>query len=197
MEIFLKEEAFVLNRKFIGNQDALITVYTQKLGVENIFIPNGQLIKNLPYVYLDKFTYIEAVFQKYREDKVYIVDIDRTITYGLKISTNPECFYRLTDVSGLLYRYAPYPDKMIFNLYKKTILYCVKTMEVYKYYLAFLVKFSYLLGVYDLKDIGPYRQMFISVLNTPLREIAKLDVVREESEKLSAKVIHNMNRWLD
>lgn len=196
METFIKDEAFVLSRRFVGNSDMVITIYGQKLGVETVFIQNGQLIKNLPYVYLDKFTYIKAVFQKYREERVYISEIYKVITFGLKVSESLESLFILTEISNMIYNYVLYPDKTIFNLYKKTLYYSIKTGQIHRYYVSFLVKFIYLLGVYDRKELDGYWDIFVSILNTPIREVKTLNIDRSVEEKLSAKLIENINRWL-
>lgn len=197
MEIFIKDEAFIFDRKPVGNYDASITVYTQKLGVENIFIQNAYIVKNIPYVYLDKFSYIRAIFSKLREEKIYIHEIDTVKTFGMDVSKNIDKLVMLSKISSLIYTYSPYPDKRIFNLYKKILYFSLQSNEMSKYYLAFLVKFNYLLGIYN-PSIIPKKHIDIlnSLLKTKVSHLDNVDIKTIQITEISERLTDNIRRWL-
>lgn len=197
MEVFIKDQAFVFDRRLVGNYDASIIVYTQKLGIQNIFIQNAQIIKNLPYVYLDKFSYMKVVFTKLKEEKIYIHEIDEIKTLGLDVAKDLDRFSTLSKISSLIYLYAPYSDRKIFNLYKKTVYFSLKSQYVSKYYLAFLVKFNYLLGIYNPSVFQKeYANLLNSILTARISEIDSLRLEAINIQKLSEKLTENIKRWL-
>lgn len=196
MELFFRDEGFVFNRRFVGNNDVVVAIYTKKLGVENVFIQNGQLVKNLPYIYLDKFTHIRCIFTKLKDGKVYIYDIDSVKTLGIEVSRNVELFQTLTDISSIIYTYTPYGDTRIFNLYKKTVFYCLNSGETYKYYLVFLTKLNYLAGVYNPVLIDNH-QLAVKLLTTKIADVENIEIDRQKATYLSAVMLHNIKRWLE
>ncbi|MCX7760714.1 MAG: hypothetical protein N2Z81_05950 [Hydrogenothermaceae bacterium] len=199
MEVFFKDQAVVVSRRFIGNNDVALSIYTKSMGIESVVIQNGQFIKNLPYTYLDKFTYFEGVFIKFRNDKIYINDIDKVYTLGLFLSrdyNNITNGYRMLD---LIYKYSPYPDGNIYNLLKKSLYHISKSKDGYKIFLSFLVKFNYLLGIYDPKKISWDRESFrilSTIFKTKVQDAENLKLDRYFYEKLYNRLMENLNRWL-
>lgn len=196
MEIFFKDEAFVFSRRFVGNSDVSITLYTRKLGIETVYIQGGQIIKNLPYTYLDRFSHVRGVFIKLKEEKVALQEIDSIKTFGLYVAKNIEAFEILTDISSLIYTYAPYPDQKVYNLYKKVMFYSTSSDSPYKYHLAFLVKFNYLLGVYSPAMLE--KPEFINrVLYTKVSEINSIPVDRNTAASAVYALRQNLKKWLE
>lgn len=196
VEIFFKDEAFVFNRRFVGNNDISVTIYTRKLGIENVYIQGGQIIKNLPYTYLDRFSHLKGVFVKLKEEKIAIHEIDSVNTFGIYVSKEIETFEMLTDVSSLIYTYAPYPDHKIYNLYKKVLFYSIDSISPFKYYIAFLVKLNYLLGVYN-PSIVENQELLNRLLNTKLADITKVAVDKTIAVSLASALKQNLKRWLE
>ncbi|MEZ0324027.1 MAG: hypothetical protein ABWJ98_06945 [Hydrogenothermaceae bacterium] len=199
MEIFLKDQAVVISRRFIGNSDVALSIYTKNMGVENIIIQNGQLIRNLPYIYLDKFTYFDGVFIKLRNDKIYITDIDRVYTLGISISKDYDNFTYSSKMIDFIYKYSPYPDTNIYNLLKKSLYHISRSKNGYKIFISFLVKFNYLLGIYDPKKISLDReglQILSIIFKTKIQDAENLKLDRYFYQKLYDKLIENLNRWL-
>lgn len=196
MEIFFKDEAFVLSRRFTGNSDVSVTLYTRKLGIETVYIQGGQIIKNLPYTYLDMFSHIRGVFIKLKEEKIALQEIDKIKTFGLYVAKNIETLEILADISSLIYTYAPYSDQKIYNLYKKVVFYSTGSESPYKYHLAFLVKFNYLLGVHN-PAMQENPELINRMLNTKISEINSIPVDRNTAVSAVYELRQNLKRWLE
>lgn len=194
-----KDQAVVLDRRSVGDNDVLINVYIKMVGIENIFVQNGQLIKNLPFTYLDKLTYFRGVFVKFKNDRFYIQEIDKVFPVGLMLSKNYDNFVYSSQILNFISTYAPYSDEKVFNLLKKTLHYMGKSNDGYKYYVAFLVKFNYLLGIYDQKNIFWDRKssnILSQMLLTNISDIKRIPMEKGMAEMLSDRLIRNINRWL-
>ncbi|WP_297886988.1 hypothetical protein [Sulfurihydrogenibium sp.] len=175
MHTLFKDEVIVLKRTFVGEKDVSLLVYTKKLGRESIFIQNGQLIKNLPYVYLTEFSWFYGVFYKVK-DKLYINEIDRFQNIAIQLVKDYEKFLSGYNIINWIYRFAPHPDEKIFILLKKTLYYLATSKDVKTLELAFLLRLTYLNGELNISnlDINDKEKNFLSkIFKTPLSEIAK------------------------
>lgn len=196
MEIFFKDEAFVFNRRFVGNSDVSVTLYSKRLGIETVYIPGGQIVKNLPYTYLDRFSHINGVFTKIKEEKIGLYEIDKVKTFGLYVARNIETFEMLTDMSSIIYTYAPYADERIYNLYKKVLFYSLQAEYPYGYYLSFMVKINYLLGVYN-PSVGDRPDVLNKLLKTRISETRSVKIDKKTATYLVSALKQNLKRWLE
>ena len=147
MEKVIKDEAIVLKKSLIPEDDISLTIYSKKLGKENIYIPRGQLLKS-PYITkTEPFNWFYGIF-KFARDKVYIEEIDNYKNIALTISHDIQKFYLNSYFVSLFSKYISFPDERFYFLLKKSIYYSLNMKNFYLHRLNFLTKFVYLFGVF-------------------------------------------------
>lgn len=176
METIYKDEAIVLNRKFVGEKDIVITIYTKKSGKESVYIQNGQFLKNMPYSLMSPFCWFKGVFIKIK-DKFIIAEIDSYKQIGYYLSQDIERFKTGFNILNFMYKLAPHQDERIFVLLKKT-LYFLAFSENTKYLeISFLLKITYLNGELDLKRLNLNEREFdflINLMKKSIKEVSQL-----------------------
>jgi DNA repair protein RecO (recombination protein O) len=190
MYTFFKDEVIVLRRNFVGEKDLVLTVYTKKLGKESIFIPNGQLIKNLPFVYLAEFVWFNGVFYKIK-DRLYISEIDRFKNMGIDLAKDYKKFVSGYNIINLIYKYAPHQDEKIFILFKKSIYYLTVAKDVKVFELAFLIRLIYLNGELNISkmEITDSEKKFLNLLMK--LNLSQIALNLDFSQKLDLEYLKN------
>lgn len=183
MENFIKDEAIVLNRNFIGEKDLSITIYMKSKGRESIIIQNGQILRNLPYSVLSPLTWFKAIFLSYK-DKVYILEIDKLKHFGLELTDNYDKFETAFKLLNLIYKYAPHNDLHIYTLLKKSLFYLTKTENSNLIYLIFLVRLIYLNGEFNIEHL-PLNEYEKNVVKSLIKKSLKEIVSQEKNYNLN------------
>jgi DNA repair protein RecO (recombination protein O) len=147
MEKLVKEEAIILKKSYVGDEDLSVLIYGKKIGKENIYIPKGQLIKH-PYVpILEPSNWFKGVFI-FKKDKIFIEDIDKHKLLALEISKDLNKFYLLFYIIDTFNKYVGFPDERLFILLKKSLYYLSIGKNIALHQLNFLAKFINLYGIF-------------------------------------------------
>ncbi len=147
MEGIFKDEAIVLRKSLVGENDISITVYLKKYGKENIYIPYGQIIKNPIVPISEPFNWFKGVFIK-RKEKLYIKEIDNSKNLAILISQDLKKFEKAIYLSKIFNRYVISPDEKMFIFLKRFFYYLTISKNPDIDELNFLVKFIYLNGIF-------------------------------------------------
>ncbi len=147
MEKLVKDEAIILKKSYVGDEDLSVLIYGKKIGKENIYVPKGQLIKH-PYVpILEPSNWFKGVFI-FKRDKIFIEDIDKHKLLALEISKDLNKFYSLFYIIDIFNKYVGFPDEKLFILLKKSLYYLSVERNISLHQLNFLVKFINLYGIF-------------------------------------------------
>jgi DNA repair protein RecO (recombination protein O) len=197
METVYKDEAIVLNRKFVGEKDLTITVYTKKSGKESIYIQNGQYLKNMPYSILSPFCWFKAVLIKIK-DKLIISEIDSYKQIGYYISQDIEKFEAGFNIINFTYKLAPHQDERIFILLKKSLYFLTISKLPKLLEILFLLKITYLNGELDLKRLNLNNKEFDflkGLMEKSIKEASQIEIENVEFlESLRSKLIRELVR---
>jgi len=149
MENSFKDEAIVLKKTEVGEIDLSITVFMRKIGKESIYIPKGQLIKNITITASEPFNWFKGVFIK-RKEKIFIKEIDDFKNLAIPIAKNLDKFYTGFFILDFFNRYASYEkgEEKLFILLKKSIYYLQKEKNIQNFKVNFLAKLIKLLGIF-------------------------------------------------
>ena len=195
METVYKDEAIVLNRKFVGEKDLVITVYTKKSGKESIYIQNGQYLKNMPFSVLSPFCWFKAVLIKIK-DKLIISEIGSYKQIGYHISQDIERFEAGFNIINFTYKLAPHQDERIFTLLKKSLYFLTisklpKILEI-----LFLLKITYLNGELDLKRLNLNSKEFAFLKRLMEKSVKEVSQIETESLEFLENLRNRLIRQL-
>jgi len=147
MEGIFKDEAIVLRKSLVGENDISITVYLKKAGKENIYVPFGQIIKNPIVPISEPFNWFKGIFIK-RKGKLYIKEIDNSKNLAVVIAKNLNKFEKAERLSRLFNKYVISPDEKLFIFLKRFFYYLSISKNPELDELNFLIKFIYLNGIF-------------------------------------------------